>query len=93
MSTDRTPEENAEYEVSRAAAQLVLAETRRNLASWMLAEELDEPAEVCEEWVNRVWNALREGLDEEGRLLAILMLLESDAIATARQVRIGLESS
>lgn len=93
MSTERTPEERAEADEHRAAVQAVIDEARRNLASWVLADELDESPQVCEEWVNRLWNHLRAELDGESRLLAILMLLEPDANAVADQLRLSLETS
>lgn len=79
MATERTPRERAVHNRRLKHVRAVIDDITSVLTSWMLAEELDEPADVCEHWVNAMWDGLRERLNCEDRLLAILVLLEDDA--------------
>lgn len=67
----------------RDVVDAVVERAVANLTSWCLAKVLDEPADTCEEWVDRAWNDLRDGLDEEQRLVAIVDLLMPAAKARA----------
>lgn len=79
MATERTPEENRDNEADRRRVEAVIRQARTDLVSWQVAEQLDEPAEVCERWVNRIWDGLRDGLSPEDRVLAIVSLIEVSA--------------
>jgi hypothetical protein len=86
MSTERTPEEDRANDAARAAVAKVLEQAHRDLVSWNVAEALDEPPTVCEAWLDRLWDGLRDVLDGEQRLLAIVLLLEPRAIAEADRI-------
>jgi hypothetical protein len=72
----RTPEEWQRHDERRARVQVVIDAFVQDAASLRVAMRLGEPAEVVEAWVDRVWDVLRDNLDGEQRLLAIVMLLE-----------------
>jgi hypothetical protein len=86
MSTERTPEEIEANEAARTAVEAVLEQAHRDLTSWNVAEALDESPTVCEAWLDRLWNGLRDNLSAEQRLEAIVLLLEPRAIAEANQI-------
>ena len=88
MAIERTPEEWEQNDRERAYIDEVLARTRANYRTWFVAEMLDEPADVCELWLNRVWNQLRAELDHEQLLMAVLALLEHE-VRIAAMVEIG----
>lgn len=83
MATDRTPAEqeaNADLDTYVAG---VLDLAVADYASWLAADHLDEPPEVCERWIDTLWDNLRTRLGGEQRLRAILLLLESRAVVQA----------
>jgi hypothetical protein len=85
VSTERTPEELEREAEQDAHVWAVLDAALHNLVSWQLAEFLDEPADVCEQWVEKFWNGLRD-LDDEDRLAAIARLLEPRARVLAEEI-------
>jgi hypothetical protein len=86
MSTERTPEEKQADAAARDAVAKVLEQAHRNLTSWNVAEALDESPAVCEAWLDRLWDGLRDNLNGEQRLWAIVLLLEPRAIAECNQI-------
>lgn len=86
MATERTRDELDGYDRDRAAIRVVLDRARQNLASWITADRLDLDPDVCEQWVNIVWDDLRESLDGEQRVFAILMLIEPEAKELATEL-------
>lgn len=65
MATERTPEERQQDRLARERSWKLVLETRDNLLSWHLAERLDEPSDVCDLWINTIWNTLREAPFED----------------------------
>lgn len=90
MATERTPEEIAAEDRANERILAVLRTAAEDVASWHVAEALDEPPWVCEQWVNRMWDGLRDNLAGEDRLRAILLLLLNDARRSAQTVLDGL---
>jgi hypothetical protein len=93
----RTPDEKLLQEMHRARVRTVLDAARADAASIVAAMVLGESTAVVNAWVDRLWNGLRDNLSDnhpadplstlrvtEDRLLAIVMLLEDQARATAR---------
>jgi hypothetical protein len=93
MGDYRTPAQEAEDAQHRARIQPILNQARDNGASLFAAMELGEPAEVVETWVDRLWDGLRDQLNDEDRLLAIVMLIQSQALRAARRLTSGSEVS
>ena len=91
MSDYRTPEEDREQVEQEARVRAALDQTVRDAAMLMVAMELGEPFDVVELWVDRTWDGLRDALDPEDRLTAILLLLndriDAEADAILRSVR------
>jgi len=75
----RPADEIAMMQAADARIETVLDETLASITSLQTAMELDEPGDVIELWTDRIWNGLRERLDPEQRLRAIILLLGSDA--------------
>jgi hypothetical protein len=79
MATERTPEELVSQALDEAYVEHVLVQAVENYASWKYAETADLDPDTCERWINKVWNELRDNLDGEQRLRAILLLIEPAA--------------
>jgi vacuolar-type H+-ATPase subunit E/Vma4 len=86
MNAYRTPEERAEQYRRRTRIQAILDQARTDATSLLAAMELNESPEVVETWINRLWNRLRDHLDGESRLQAIVMLIEADAHEAADEL-------
>jgi hypothetical protein len=92
----RTPDEESAQLAHRARVSEVLAQALADATSLFTAMGLDEPPDVVELWVNRLWDGLRDGLRDdrvqdppttingEDRLLAVVMLIENRARDAAR---------
>lgn len=91
MATERTPEEITEGEDAYARVQKVIDQAIEDYASWVEAERLDLDPESCEQWVNRIWNGVRDNLDDEDRVVAIVHLITDAANQRADQIRRSLE--
>jgi hypothetical protein len=87
VSTDRTPDERALDAVEEARVSSVLDQTVEDYASWRIAEADDLDPEVCERWINAVWDGLRDNLDDQERLHAIVILLRDRSVRRAAEVR------
>lgn len=83
MATERTPEEARRDSEDKARVAAVIDRAVADLAAWRCADELDEPPAVCEQWVDAIWDGLRDNLSSEDRLLAIIQLIQPKADATA----------
>lgn len=80
----RTRDEIAEQDADERRIEAVLDRARANGAA-----DFDEEPDVVEMWVDRLWDGLRDNLDPEQRLHAIVMLLNRDMrVAAARLTRI-----
>lgn len=79
VSQYRTPEEDADQAAAANRIAAVLDQARTNATSTMVAIHLGEPADVVEQWIDRTWNGLRDQLDGEDRLQAIMLLLEPES--------------
>lgn len=95
----RTPEETRAAERHNTAVQKVLDQAVHDGASLAVAIRLGEPPDVVEQWVNRLWDGLRDNLAEkprhegglliEDRLTAIVLAIqqrtdaEADALLSA----------
>jgi hypothetical protein len=79
MATERTPEELVSQALDEAYVEHVLAQAVENYASWKYAETADLDPDTCERWINNLWNELRDNLDGEQRLHAIILLIEPAA--------------
>jgi hypothetical protein len=84
----RTPEELARQCGEDAYVTQVMAEAVDAGAHLLAAMALGEPQDVVELWTDKVWNGLRDNLDGEERLHAIVLLL-SDRIWEASQQVVG----
>jgi hypothetical protein len=92
----REPEEELAQDELQARVRTVLDQAVRDCAFCLVAQELDEPAEVVERWVNALWNRLRDNLRDarpavagmcmDDRLTAIVLLLEDRMHAEARDL-------
>jgi hypothetical protein len=76
MSDYRTPEEDQQQEEQVARITQVLSQAISNAAYLKVAMHLREPQDVVELWVDKAWDGLRDQLDGEDRLAAILLLLD-----------------
>jgi hypothetical protein len=79
MATERTPEELVSQALDEAYVEHVLAQAVENYASWKYAEVNNFDPDACELWIDKVWDELRDNLDDEQRLRAILLLIEPAA--------------
>lgn len=86
MSTERTPEEDVADQLERDYVRTVLDEARAAMASWIVADVLDEPPDVCERWIDHTWSVVRDGLTPEQRIHAVTLLLAHDATQDARRI-------
>lgn len=90
----RTPDEEHATAEHDARVQAVLDQAVHDGVSLRMAVILGEPAQVVEQWIDRLWDGLREGLSEEpgdhptliqeDRLRAIVLLLQDRMEAGAR---------
>lgn len=95
----RTPEEARAAERQNTAVRKVLDQAVHDGASLAVAMKLGEPQAVVEQWVDRLWDGLRDNLDDkprhegglliDDRLTAIVISLqqrtdaEADALLSA----------
>lgn len=79
MATERTPEELLGQSLDETYVQHVLAQVVEDYASWKYAEVNDLDPATCERWVDKIWDELRDNLDGEERLQAIVLLIEPAA--------------
>jgi hypothetical protein len=93
MPEYRTPEEEAQTAIQRARIQLTLDKAMRNATSVLTAMTLDESPEVVDMWVDKLWNELRQQLNGEERLTAIVMLIQSAARDQAEAALKGLDDA
>lgn len=77
----RTPEEHQRQKEQLARVRPALAQAVTDMSFCKAAMALGEPQDVVELWVDRCWNSLRDALDGEDRLAAILLLLDGQADA------------
>jgi hypothetical protein len=82
VATERTAQED--HDERRERSMVVVERAINDLASWKVAAATGLNDEVCEQWVNAVWDGLRDNLDPEDRLFAILGLINDTAQARAR---------
>lgn len=88
---DLNPEDLASPEDSATGVPLhdridgALACATEHFASYLVARELGEPGETLALWVDRVWDGLREQLDDDDRINAIARLIEPEAERVARE--------
>jgi hypothetical protein len=75
VSGYRTPEERREEDEIDARIERVIQQAVRDGGACKAAMTLDEPPEVVERWIDTVWDGLRDSLDDEDRLRAIMLLL------------------
>jgi hypothetical protein len=93
MATERTPEEVLAQAQDEAYVHTVLAQTVEDYASWIVADRADLDPATCELWVNRMWGTPKNGLTDQQRLIAILLLLTPQALARADQIRRSLRGA
>jgi hypothetical protein len=103
MSEYRTPEEDRLNREARERIEAVLEKAVHDGASLKVAMILHSDADVVEEWVQRLYDGLREslsddnplsdGLLQEDRLAAITMLLEDRMNAEARSILRGMREA
>lgn len=86
MATERTPQERAANRASEVEINAVIAQAVENYASWIVSDTTDLDPATCENWINTIWNTLREALTPEQRLRAILLLIHDRADARARDI-------
>jgi len=89
MATERTPEEFVDQALNEAVVEHVLAQAVEDYASWMYAENNGLDPQTCEKRVDKVWNGLRDNLDGERRLQAIIMLIKPSARARYDEISRG----
>jgi hypothetical protein len=82
----RNPEEQRQSALRRARVQAAVDRAVANSTSLLAAMALGEPPEVVERWINALWDGLRDDLDPEDRLQAIVLLIESRSQAAAAKV-------
>ena len=83
MSEYRTPEEDREQAEQEARVRDALTRAVKDAVFLKVAMELAEPQDVVELWVDRLWDGLRDALEGDDRLRAILLLLEGRIDAEA----------
>lgn len=79
----RTPEEIAEDNREWLHIRSVLADAAEAGASLYAAMRLGEPQDVIELWTDRMWNGVRDSLDHEQLVTAVLELLSAAMWAKA----------
>jgi hypothetical protein len=82
----RSEREMAKSEEIDAYCTQVMAEAVDAGGHLIAAMRLDEPQDVIELWTDKVWNGLRDRLDGEERLHAIVILLGERMDEEARRV-------
>lgn len=87
MNVYGTPEQQAAYERQREDVSAALDEAVHNGAFLLTAMDLNEDPAVVERWIDTVWNNLRDRLDEEDRLVAVVMLLEPQIEQAAQRLK------
>lgn len=105
MSDYRTPEEQDVSSEDDARIEAALDQAVKDGGAVIVAMGLDEPAEVVEDWIDRVYDNLRANLSDnrpdvvvggnrivrEDRLRAIVLLLEPRIRAEASALRNSIE--
>jgi len=86
MPDYRTPEEDRADDERDARIRVVLDQAITDGASCKAAMVLGEPQDVVELWIDRVWDGLRDGLEPEDRIAAIILLLNEETNAGYRTV-------
>lgn len=100
MPEYRTPDEEQAQEQHEVRVHAVLDQAVRDGASLVAAMALDEPADVVELWIDRLWDGLRDnlvdgrpdrcGMRQDDRLKAIVLLLtdrmRDEGLAIVRSV-------
>lgn len=84
-----SPEQAARDAADRFEVRQILDQAAADGVSLVAAMQFGEPAEVVDMWVDRLWDGLRDNLDEERRLLALVMLLEPRMVAGACRLAHG----
>lgn len=92
MATDeRTPEEQAVTDASDRRIQTAIEQAVEDYASYVVADWFDLDGETCERWVDAMYDHLRDALDPEDLIRALLIslepLVEDRARELVRQVR------
>lgn len=75
----RDPADLEDSEVARAEVQYAIDCAADALTNMFTALDLDESTETVETWSDRAFDGLRERLDNENLIYAIVMLLEERA--------------
>lgn len=96
MTEYRTPSENEAQQEHETRVRAVLDHAIRDGASLVAAMQLDEAPEVVERWVDTFHDGLRDNLSDDGpdvaglrledRIAAIVLLLEPQIEAAAREL-------
>lgn len=90
MPDYRTPEEDRAQLDQYDRVRPVLDQAVADSALVKAAMVFGLPAEAVEPLIDRVWDGLRDGLDREDRIAAILLLLDPRADAEYRAMAPGL---
>ncbi len=88
MSTDHTGETAPDDQ----RIDTVLDQAIDTLASWIIADEDGLDPDVCEQWLDRTYDMLRERLNPEDRIAAIVDLSVQEARYRAHEIRRGMQS-
>jgi hypothetical protein len=83
MPEYRNPEEEQRSALRRARVQLSIDRAVTNSTSLLAAMMLGEHPDVVERWIDALWDGLRDELEPEDRLQAIILLIESRSRAAA----------
>lgn len=86
MPEYRTSEEDRAQLEREVQIRVVLDQAVTDGASLLAAMELAEAPDVVEMWIDRLWDGLRDSLDDEARLEAIVLLLRDRIGAAGRQL-------
>ena len=86
MAIERSDAELAGQAAEDERLEALLEATLDDLVSFCAVEQLDEHPDVCEAWVDRVWDNARARLTHDDAIAAVLMLLNDDACARAREL-------
>lgn len=92
MATERTDRERDRQAEIDARIDNAIHDITDDIASWYVAERLDEPAEVCEQWV--AW--IHEGLSQWDRgdlQRAVALLLDRDGRTRGELILQGLRGT
>lgn len=73
-------------DVDDAHIRAVLGDTFATLTSLLAAMTLNEDPTVIEAWVNRAYDHVRQGLTDEQRIRAILLLIQPEATERVKQL-------